>query len=35
MSTQVAEISSERVDDIPVIVEWLNQRRLPNGLTKN
>jgi len=28
MSTPVAEISSERVDDIPVIVEWLKQMKI-------
>jgi hypothetical protein len=28
MNNPVAEISSERVDDIPVIVEWLHQMQI-------
>jgi hypothetical protein len=28
MSTPITEISSERVDDIPVVLEWLNQMQI-------
>lgn len=34
MSTRAAEISSERVDDIPVIVEWLNQMKIAKWIDR-
>ena len=35
MSREVVEISSERIDDIPVIVEWLKQMEIAKRIDQN